>query len=205
MKSITLLAASLLALATAASANVDLGTASSRTPYDSYMQPVKAVLGQLEKKDASLDQVRSLMREAFGFRYSFTTPYVAATPAETSATRKGDCKAKALWLVDRMGDSNVRFVVGKSRRSAKLSHAWVLWENNGRWWILDPTNTSQPIPADRVSSNEYIPLYSWAKGRTFQHSETGSYMAAVARKNSKRTPVADPSVAMTTPSAFFHR
>jgi hypothetical protein len=205
MKTIALLAASLFAVALTASANVDLGVSSGRTPYDAYMQPVKAVLGSLDNNNADMTRVRSLMREAFGFRYSFTTPYLAATPAETSATRKGDCKAKALWLCDKMGDSHVRFVVGKSRRNAKLSHAWVLWENQGRWWILDPTNTSQPIPADRVSDNQYIPLYSWAKGRTFRHAETSTSIAAVARKSRKSSPVASPALAMNAPSAFFHR
>src|SRR5688572_21793132 len=96
MKTIALLAASLLAFALPASAGVDLGVSSGRTPYDAYMQPVKAVLGSLDNNNADMTRVRSLMREAFGFRYSFTTPYLAATPAETSATRKGDCKAKSL-------------------------------------------------------------------------------------------------------------
>ncbi len=173
--------ASLLFLLTAklaALAVVDLGTSAGFTPYDAYMRPVKQVLSNLSGDGADMDKVRSLMREGRGFRYSYTDPYNAALPSVTAATHAGDCKAKALWLCDRLNDQNVRFVVGKTSTRAKLSHAWVMWQHEGRWWILDCTNTSNPIAADRVPSSQYIPLYSWSKNGEYRHTSTQMLLSA---------------------------
>ncbi len=152
--------------------NLDLGLPADATPYDPYMSPVKEVLTHLSSDDASMERVRSLMREGRAFRYSFTSPYVAATPDVTATTRSGDCKAKALWLADELNDQSVRFVIGKARRSSRMSHAWLMWQHDNRWWILDCTNNSFPIPADRVSSNQYIPYYSFAKNGEYRHQAT---------------------------------
>jgi hypothetical protein len=190
MKTTFLALCSLLGAAFTASAEVDLGFGTPRTPYDAYMQPVKRVLGTLDHASADMVRVKELMREGLRFRYSYTEPYVAASPEQTAATKKGDCKAKALWLANEMGDQNVRFVVGKAHRNSKLSHAWLLWQHEGRFWILDPTNTSMPIPTDRVSKNDYIPLFSWGKGHTYAHAETSAYLAGIAHRNGN-APVAN--------------
>jgi hypothetical protein len=187
MKNLSLLALCLLSLsfsAFAGSASVDLGSAAPRTPYDSYMQPVKQVLGSLDGNAPTLDRVNSLMRQGRGFFYEYTTPYVAQTPEVTAKTHAGDCKAKALWLCDQLGDSNVRFVVGKAHYGADRSHAWVLWReaSSGRWFVLDCTNNSRAIPADSIPSNAYIPLYSWSKNGTYRHAATQIGLAAVAGK-----------------------
>jgi hypothetical protein len=142
------------------------------------MSPVKLVLNHLGNNDAPMDRVRQLMHEGREFRYSFTSPYVAATPAATEATRSGDCKAKALWLADQLNDSSVRFVIGKARRSSQMSHAWLMWQHENRWYILDCTNNWDPIPADRVSSSQYIPYYSFAKTGEFRHISTAIYTAS---------------------------
>jgi len=169
----------LLVLALAASqfsalakAEIDLGLPASATPYDPYMSPVKQVLNHLSSDDTSMDQVRRLMHTGRAFRYSFTTPYVAATPGETAARRAGDCKAKALWLADQLNDESVRFVIGKARRTSQMSHAWLMWQHDSRWYILDCTNNWDPIPADRVSSNTYIPYYSFDKNGEYRHRAT---------------------------------
>ncbi len=156
---------------------LDLGFPAAATPYDAYMSPVKQVLTHLSNDDAPMDRVRSLMREGRAFRYSFTSPYVAATPDTTAATRSGDCKAKALWLADQLNDESVRFVIGKARRSSQMAHAWLLWQHDNQWWILDCTNNWDPIPADRVSSSQYIPYYSFAKHGEYRHRATQSTVA----------------------------
>jgi hypothetical protein len=178
----------LLFSARLASAVVDLGAPAGFTPYDAYMHPVKQVLNGLTGESADMDKVRALMREGRNFRYSYTDPYNAALPAVTAATHAGDCKAKALWLCDQMNDQNVRFVVGKTNVHAKLSHAWVMWQHEGRWWILDCTNTSMPIPADRVPNSQYIPLYSWSKSGEYRHASTQIGLADVA--TTRNVPVA---------------
>jgi len=168
-----------------ANVSLDLGAPASGTPYDRYMTPVKNVLTQLRGEEASMERVRELMRVGRNFRYSFTTPYTAATPETTAATHAGDCKAKALWLADQLNDASVRFVIGKARSSSRISHAWLMWQHDSRWWILDCTNLREPIPADRVSASEYIPFYSYSKDGTYRHRASAAFYAdAVAGSHS---------------------
>jgi transglutaminase-like putative cysteine protease len=141
------------------------------------MRPVKQVLGSLNGSSASMDRVKGLLREGNSFRYSFTEPYLAATPEVTARTRTGDCKAKSLWLCNELGDRSVRYVIGKARRTSKISHAWVMWNDGARWWILDPTNSTRPIAADRTSRSEYIPLYSYDRNGCYRHAATQIFMA----------------------------
>ena len=158
--------------------DLDLGLPASATPYDPYMSPVRQVLTHLTNEENSMDRVRQLMHTGRAFRYSFTSPYVAATPDVTATTRAGDCKAKALWLADQLNDQSVRFVIGKARRSSQMSHAWLLWQHDNRWWILDCTDNWDPIPADRVSINQYIPYYSFAKTGEYRHRATQIIVAS---------------------------
>jgi hypothetical protein len=184
---VVLLSSQALGLARTA---VDLGSPAAGTPYDPYMTPVKHVLTHLTAEENSMDRVRSLMHEGRSFRYSFTSPYVAATPDVTAATRSGDCKAKALWLADQLNDENVRFVIGKARRASQMSHAWLMWEHDNHWWILDCTNNWEPVQADRVSSNQYIPYYSFAKNGEFRHQATQMLMGQTASVASSRVVIA---------------
>ena len=139
------------------------------TPYDPYRAPVDAVMGHLTGPSPSFASVSRWMKQGYGFRYSFDTPYLAQMPSVTAAKHSGDCKAKSLWLASQMNDANnLRYVIGKARRTSKISHAWLMWKNEGRWWILDPTNVSQPIPADSVGADDYIVYYSY--------DHTGSYV-----------------------------
>ncbi|RYD77527.1 MAG: hypothetical protein EOP84_15405 [Verrucomicrobiaceae bacterium] len=172
----------------ASAAPVDLGSSAAGTPYDAYMRPVRQVLGSIDGNGVSMDRVRDLMRKGRNFRYVFDEPYVASLPHVTEARKSGDCKDKALWLANQMGDENVRFVVGKARAVSDMSHAWLMWKNEGRWWILDCTNNSRPVAADSIARGEYVPLYSWSKRGVYRHgSADGLAASAVARKG--RAPV----------------
>ena len=168
-----------------AAASIDLGTNAGYTPYDRYMAPVKHVLTHLNGESPTMDKVRQLMSQGRSFRYSFTDPYTAATPDVTAATRSGDCKAKSLWLADQLNDPSVRFVIGKARYTSKISHAWLMWKSEGRWWILDCTNTREPIPADRINpEKEYIPLYSFGKDGSYRHHATEMSVAVASHSGS---------------------
>lgn len=169
---------------------IDLGFKAGGTPYDRYMSPVRNVLSSVAGEEDSLRKVTQLMRIGRGFRYSFTRPYTAMPPSITEKTRTGDCKDKALWLISRMNDSSARFVIGKATSRSRISHAWVMWENEGRWWVLDCTNNSKPIPADRLGRNRYIPLYSYGKDGVFVHGTTTTLASA----SRNREPVASGSV-----------
>jgi len=167
----------LLAVGSHVFAAFDLGSPAGASPYEPYMRPVKQVLGSLSGTTPSMDKVMDLLREGKSFRYSFTEPYVAATPDVTARTHSGDCKAKSLWLCAELGDRSVRYVIGKARKTSKISHAWVMWNDGARWWILDPTNSSRPIAAESTSRDEYIPLYSYDRSGCYRHASTQIFMA----------------------------
>ncbi len=158
-------------------APVDLGSTAGYTPYDAYMRPVKRVLCSIPNQKAGMDRVEQLMREGRSFRYVHSDPYNPALPAETARRHAGDCKDKALWLCDQLQDSSARFVIGKMKRSSSISHAWVMWQNESRWFILDCTLNWRPIPVENVSTGDYLPLYSFAKNGTYRHAATSLMLA----------------------------
>jgi hypothetical protein len=189
-KNFLALSALLLAANLSASAAVvDLGTAASATPYDRYLTPVKQVFNNIHTEGVTLDRVNALMRQGRAFRYAHTEPYVPALPQDTAARHCGDCKDKALWLMDQLGDQNVRFVIGKLDRGSNVSHAWLLWEHDGQWWILDCTMLAHAIPAERASANEYVPLYSFSKNSAFRHTDKAGLVADTAAAKTTKSGV----------------
>jgi hypothetical protein len=193
VKTSALLLALLLPISGALAVDLDLGTQSGGSPYDRYMGPVKTVLNHVNgaPASASMDSVRQLMRVGRSFRYAFDTPYVANMPGVTAARKAGDCKDKALWLASQLNDSSVRFVIGKSSSRSRISHAWLYWkDSSNKWWILDCTNKSRPIPADRVSRNSYIPFYSYAKGSVYRHDGALRFAAESGIASASRKAVA---------------
>lgn len=163
-------------------AGVDLGVRAGGTPYDRYLGPVRTVLGGLDGQKADMGTVKKLMKQGRAFRYNMDNPYVPSMPAVTARERSGDCKDKSLWLCDQLNDSSVRFVIGKTSRSAKMSHAWVMWQNEGRWWILDCTLKTEPVAADSLGEGRYIPIYSYSKGSSFRHLAGGAQLEGVASR-----------------------
>jgi hypothetical protein len=188
MKQLAIALSLLVASKVAAFAAFDIGALSTSTPYDRYMTPVRTVLSRLGPQKPSMDKVKKLMVQGRGFRYRMDDPYLAAMPEKTALTRAGDCKDKALWLCNQLGDRDVRFVIGKTEVGMRISHAWVMWRNEGRWWLLDCTLRSAPIAADEVSPDRYIPLYSYGRDATYRHAATQMRIAQVASK--AKTPVA---------------
>lgn len=178
----------LLAAKLTASAVTDLGAPTDHTPYDRYLAPVKTVFNSMHGEGATMDKVQALMRQGRSFRYAHTEPYYPAAPQETATRRVGDCKDKALWLMDQMQDPSARFVIGKMVRGAKVSHAWVMWQHEGQWFILDCTMLNRPIAADKAGPNDYVPLFSYARNAEYRHSDKAGLTASVAGKN--QTPVA---------------
>jgi hypothetical protein len=147
------------------------------TPYDRYLGTVRTVIANLPERDADMLVACSLMREGRSFRYVATDPYRAVPPQVTEARRSGDCKAKALWLYEQLGDPRALYVIGKLERRSKTSHAWVYWRAEDRWWILDPTDRADPVAADSVASSRYVPYYSFGKGGAFRHRATSLLLA----------------------------
>jgi hypothetical protein len=159
-----------------AHAQLDFGSATSRTPYDGYLGPVWSVFGNLNGSQPDLESVEQLVRQGKSFRYVFKAdqPYVPQSPDVTESTRAGDCKAKALWLVSKMNTRKVRYVIGKAKAEANLSHAWIIWEGPEGWLILDATFYSRPLSPARLSQREFVPLYSYAPGARYAHTVSGA-------------------------------
>jgi hypothetical protein len=154
------------------SAELDLGSPTSRTPYDPYLDPVWKVFRQLNGTQVDPSVVEKLVREGRSFRYSYNKdqPYVPQPPEVTESTKSGDCKAKSLWLAQKMNSSKVRFVIGKLSLGSPKSHAWLIWEGPQGWLILDATNYSKPLVPERVSSSELVPTFSYAPSGKYAHA-----------------------------------
>lgn len=168
-------------------ATPDLSTARpGQTPYDQYMRPVSTVLHRLNGRSPSFDQVAAYVRQGFAFRYVYDAPYVATMPDVTEAKRAGDCKAKSLWLAWQMNDPNVRYVIGKARRTSRISHAWLMWKHNRNWWILDPTNSPNPILASNVGPDDYLITYSYDQRGSYCHTQPPQKRRSVAGRAHRR-------------------
>lgn len=184
MKRLLTLALTLTATMSPLVAAPDMSSARrGSTPYDRYMHSVNTVLRQLNGSKPTFQKVAALTRQGYSFKYTFDTPYVAPMPHVTEAKREGDCKAKSLWLAARMNDPSVKYVIGKARRTSKISHAWLMWNHNNRWWILDPTNNPNPIPADRVGPDEYLLTYSYDKNGSYRHRQSFSRRSVAGSRN----------------------
>jgi len=144
----------------------------SFTPYDRYMGTVRSVINHLAPHPATMPLVCQLMKEGRHFTYVMGDPYAANPPTVTAMEQAGDCKAKALWLYRGLGDTDALFVIGKTTRHSRTSHAWVYWRNENRWWILDCTNRSQPLAADSIPDDRYIPYYSYGRSGSYRHKAT---------------------------------
>jgi hypothetical protein len=151
---------------------LDLGAPTSRTPYDSYLDTLWTVMRRLGSAQPDIDTVEKLVREGRGFRYVFKSdePYRPQAPEQTESTRSGDCKAKSLWLASKMDTRKVRFVIGKAKQVANVSHAWLIWESPEGWLILDATLYSRPLDPDRLSVGTFIPKYSYSPAGKFSHA-----------------------------------
>jgi hypothetical protein len=163
------------------------------TPYDRFLDTVWPVLRQLDNSEASMLRVLRLMETGHNFAYRFTDPYRPQSPELTAVKRSGDCKSKALWLCAELGDATALWVVGKKTRNSGDNHAWVYWRNEGRWYILDCTENNQPVAADEMPRDRYIPYYSFGKSGAFRHAATRIELASAAMPARKMAVVAQRS------------
>jgi hypothetical protein len=175
MKIMLLLFAVVMLVSPLPAAEVDLGSPTGSTPYDGYLGPMRAVLTSLSGAKPPVNQVHGYVRTGRGFRYFMKDPYVPQTPAETEATKAGDCKAKSLWVASKMNDRSVRYVIGKARKVSNISHAWLLWPRpEGGWLILDATNFGSPLDPAKLSADEFMPIYSYTASGKFAHASGAS-------------------------------
>lgn len=157
---------------------VDLGHPTSETPFDRYHGPVRQVFSRCGTSAVSVESVRSYLRTARRFRYYFDpgNPYQPQLPEITEAKRQGDCKAKALWLAQKMGDSKARYAVGRAKLHDRIYHAWLIWPKAGTWYALDPTMESDLLFSERIVGRKLFTLYSYNGSGAYRHSGITNYI-----------------------------
>ena len=147
----------------------DLGTPTSKTPFDAYLGTMRSVLSSLGGNHPEIPVVEGYVKTGRGFRYYMKDPYIPQTPQETDASHSGDCKAKSLWVAYKMDDHSVRFVVGRIKSVQGMSHAWLLWKGPEGWLILDATMYSRPLEVARLGPQEFTPLFSYTGSGKYVH------------------------------------
>jgi len=139
-----------------------------QTPYDRQMAAVHHILHQHNPTQSgpSLSEVNSWMREIRG--YAYRRSHTWQGPDQTQSRRAGDCKDKAILLLDHMkkaGAKSVRLVIGKKSASSTETHAWLEWGTPQGKLILDPTFDSRAQTASK--RQDYIPQYAYAGSRKY--------------------------------------
>jgi len=135
------------------------------TPYDNQMMRVQPVLAWQPTEvpgSISLALVNQGMNRLRRLPYRYSTQW--QTPEEVHASRRADCKGKAIAMYEFMqsiGAANVRFVIGKHHAGDWFTHAWLEWQTAEGNFVLDPTFSRRIVRADEQNSSKYIPLYEY--------------------------------------------
>jgi hypothetical protein len=134
------------------------------TPYDRQMARVQPVLASVPNQPAEavpLAAVNHWMSKLRGIRYRYSLLW--ETPSEVRASRFADCKGKALTLYEimqSMGATNLRLVIGKYRARDFFTHTWLEWSTPDGNYILDPT-FYRAVTKEVPHSDSYLPLYAY--------------------------------------------
>jgi predicted transglutaminase-like cysteine proteinase len=135
------------------------------TPYDNQMARIEPVLSSTCGQSAdeiSMSMVNQWMKKMRRLPYRYSKQW--QTPFEVTTTRAADCKGKAIALYEimqTMGATNVRFVIGKHRAGDWFTHAWLEWETANGSFVLDPTFNWRAVQVQQLSAKKYIPLYAY--------------------------------------------
>jgi hypothetical protein len=84
-------------------------------------------------------------------------------PDDFERSKKGDCEDFALWTWRQLMHMNypARFVMGTAGRYGE-GHAWVTFERDGKWFLLEPLNSIVGLRLPRLSVIRYKPKFSMA-------------------------------------------
>ena len=133
------------------------------------MRIVRQTLACLPPSHVDYGKAAVLVRTSYRFQYRRTHLYVPRPAAEVEATGFGNCKDKALWLAERLGDNSGRFVIGLAYHYSTLNHAWLEWRSGGVTWILYPTLHSAPRQRWQMAPGRFIPLWSYTNDGAWRH------------------------------------
>lgn len=151
------------------------------TPYDRQMNRVNSILASTSSQQTSIDmaELTQWMRQIRGFSYRYKQTW--QTPEETTRKRSGDCKDKAILLLDRMnkaGFGKVTLVIGYRSQDSDQTHAWLEWSHAGTRYVLDPTFHNKPIQRHDLAEN-YRPKYAYLGTRSFSYVSNEGLLAGL--------------------------
>jgi len=133
----------------------------------------------LSQSSVDLAELTQWMREIRGFQYRYKQTW--QTPSETTRKRSGDCKDKAILLLDRMnraGFGKVTLVIGYHSEDSDQTHAWLEWSHSGTRYVLDPTFNNKPVSKKSLTEN-YTPKYAYLGTRSFSYVPSDLLMAGL--------------------------
>jgi len=135
------------------------------TPYDNQMSSLRDIIYQRPTHDScmSRSQLDRYMSPLRYIPYQFYPEW--HSPEQTRSLNRGDCKAKAVDLLNYMrhnGCDHVVLVIGYRTRGSKMSHAWLEWtDTENHEWLLDATFFPNAVPFNRVRADEYREIYAY--------------------------------------------
>jgi len=137
--------------------------AGSRRPFTHYLDGASRVPVQSVADICRWLQQCEYVRDADLFNQKDVWQH----PGEFEAWQKGDCEDHALWAWRKLKELNIpaEFVVGRmvwgDESIPAGAHAWVVYRENGRSYILESTYKQRPLiyPLDELSAR-YTPWFS---------------------------------------------
>jgi len=168
------------------------GDVTNNTPYDIKYKKVqeyleKAANFRYERDKVSQKLIKSSSnKDTIRDKTDFWYPFVSIMedikkdradywqlPEETEKKGRGDCEDKAIWLYSKLikeGFTDVRLVIGKYRESSPYFHAWVVWYQEDKIFILDPTKNRSIWELRDYPAGYYQPYYSYYKNKKWRHT-----------------------------------
>jgi predicted transglutaminase-like cysteine proteinase len=125
------------------------------------VHPVLAAVAGECPGTVSIAVVNQWMRRIRHLRYRYSSEW--QMPAEVMSAKAGDCKGKALAMYEvmqRIGATKHRFVIGKHHAGDWFTHAWLEWDTADGIFVLDPTFNRRVVRAEQ-NAGKYIPLYAY--------------------------------------------
>ena len=148
--------------------------------YPFFQRPMGLYLSQPVHTYGSIEEIRTFLlgcryisdQEQFGVRDHWMPP------EEIERVRQGDCDDFALWTWRQLFHLGyrTRFVCGLSGRYG-AGHAWVTFELNGDWYLVEPLAARAGRTIPRLLVRRYKPYISVeASGKQvkfFEHLDSG--------------------------------
>jgi hypothetical protein len=140
------------------------GRSEQRTGFRPTFPMARNLTQPLKCRCSTLDEIREFLLTC---RRSDADPFAKRDywqpPEELEKTRTGDCVDLALWTWRQLLEMGyaARFTGGKAGRYGE-GHAWVTFEKDGKFYLLEPQLSLLGLRMPRISTLRYHPTTSVA-------------------------------------------